>query len=337
VPVTDYEIWNEENSTVFWQPQAGNAEQYADLYAAARSAIKGVDPQSRVIVGGLALVNPEVTDEVDFIRRMLAHRPDLAGNLDGVGLHPYQQTVTDTYMRIARFRNGLNQIPGAGASVPIEITEVGWATTAVSEAERASDLATLAQDLPRSDCNIDRFLPYTWMTEESNTTDPESWFGIWNRDGSPKPSGQAYLNAVQLMRGMTSAPAPGGTVPICSTNYDAAQAPPPPPPAVTPSAPKGPRLILRVRHRKHKPQLIVAGQCHAGCKLTLALMARKPSKTDYRTRVSSRVTGFSSGRQVVKMRIPRKLLKRSRKLQLVVVAVGRDGGTTTASRRVRIR
>jgi hypothetical protein len=284
-----------------------------------------------VYVGGLALANPEVTDEIDFVRRMFAHRPDLAGNVDGVGLHPYQRDVTDTYMRLSKFRNGLNQI--AGASVPIEITEVGWSTTAVSEAERASDLATLAQDLPRSDCNVDRFLPYTWLTEEANPSDPEHWFDIWNRDGSAKPSGQAYLDAVRLMRGMTSTPAPSGTVPICSADYSDA----PPPPVATPTIPKGPRLILRVRHHRRRPMLLVAGQCHSGCKLSVSLLAHKPNRRDVRTRVSTRLTGFSSRRQVVKLRIPRRLAKRVRHGQVVVVAVGRNGGTTTASRRVKLR
>ncbi len=337
VPVTSYEIWNEENSTVFWRPQAGNAEAYADLYMAARSAIRGVDPQARVFIGGLALDNPpDVTDEIDFVRRMFAHRPDLAGNVDGVGLHPYQQTVTDTYMRLAKFRQGLNQI--AGASVPIEITEVGWATTSVSDAERGFDLATLAVELPRSDCNVDMFLPYTWLTQEVNPSDPEDWFGIWNPDGSAKPSGQAYLNAVQLMRGMTSTPAPGGTVPICSTDYDALRAapPPPPPPPVTPTTPRGPRLILHVRGRHHHRLLLVAAQCHAGCKLDVALMARHPHRRDFRTRVASRLTGFSTKRRVLRIRVPRRVARRSKRVQLVVTAIGRSGGATIAVRRARI-
>jgi len=332
VPVTEYEIWNEENSAVFWRPQAGNAEAYADLYMAARSAIKSVDAQARVIIGGLALGNPPAAgDEVQFLQRMWAHRPDLAGNVDGVGLHPYQATVHWTYMRLAQFRQALNQI--AGPSVPIEITEDGWSTLAVSEGERAADLAELAEELPRSDCNVDMFLPYTWKTEEQNPSDSEQWFGIWNRDGTPKASGQAYLNAVGLMR---SAAAPSGTVPICSVDYSNA-----PPPAATvtptPSAPHGPRLILRVRHHHKRPLLLVAGQCHAGCKLSVSLLAHKRSRRHLATRVSSRLTGFSSRRQVVKLRIPRKLARRVKRGQVVVVAVGRNGGTTTASRRVRLR
>jgi hypothetical protein len=333
VPVTEFEVWNEENSVYFWHQQATAPEDYADLYAATRAAIKSVNPQARVYVGGLALNNPPtVTDEIQFVQRMYAHRPDLAGNVDGIGLHPYQQTVGDTFMRLARFRQGINPI--VGASVPIEITEVGWPTTAVSEAERAADLSALATDLPRSDCNVDRFLPYTWRTEESNASDSESWFGIWNRDGTAKPSGQAYLSAVELMRGMTSTPAPSAQVPICSLDYSAK---PKTPPAITPIQRKGPRLILRVRRHRQRQMLIVAGQCHSGCRLHVSLMGKARRKVAYPSRVMTRSTHFTTRRQVLHIRIPRSVMRRSRHLQVLVVAVGRNGGTTTASRRLRLR
>jgi hypothetical protein len=289
-----------------------------------------------VFIGGLALGNPpSSTDEVDFVRRMYAHRPDMYGNVDGVGLHPYQANVYDTYMRIARFRQGLNQI--AGPQLPIEITEVGWATTAVSEQERANDLYQLATELPRSDCNVTRFLPYTWRTEESNPSDSESWFGIWNRNGTPKPSGQAYLNAVRLMRGMTSTPAPTSPVPICSADYSLAPSSSSPP-VLTPRLPKGPRLILRVRKHKHnRRMLIVAGQCHSGCKLDISLIASKKRKRAYPSRVTTRrITHFSSRRQLIHLRMSKRFMKRARHAQVLVVAVGRNGGTTTASRRVRL-
>jgi hypothetical protein len=105
----------------------------------------------------------------------------------------------------------------------------------------------------------------------------------------------------------------------------------------TPTVPKGPRLILRVRRHRHRPLLLVAGQCHSGCKLSVSLLAHKPNRGDVRTRVSTRLTGFSSNRQLVKLRIPRRLAKRVKRGQVVVMAVGRDGGTTTASRAVRLR
>ena len=113
---------------------------------AARAAIKPVDPQARVVVGGLALGNNGGADEIQFLQRMFAHRPDLKGNVDAVGLHPYQLAVADVYRRIALFRAALDRL--AGPSVPIELTELGWSTTAVSDAQRAANLAALASQLP---------------------------------------------------------------------------------------------------------------------------------------------------------------------------------------------
>src|SRR5829696_5617150 len=89
LPVRKYEIWNEQNTEHFWRGQADAPERYAELYLAARGAIKAVDPGARVIVGGLALENAGVTDPDDFVRRMYRHHPDLVGNVDAIGFHPY--------------------------------------------------------------------------------------------------------------------------------------------------------------------------------------------------------------------------------------------------------
>ncbi len=207
LPVTTYEIWNEENSTAYWRPQRTAPEEYAELYLAARKAIKKVQPGARVIVGGLAVGGSHsTTDEVDFLRRMFAHRPSLRRNLDAVAFHPYQRSVQNIYARIARLRRALDQI--AGPRVPIEITEVGWARKSFAESTRGADLRRLALELPRSDCNIDRLIPFTW-------TDTDGGFGIANLDDSTLPSGRAYFHAVKRMRGLSTRRAPKGRVRIC--------------------------------------------------------------------------------------------------------------------------
>jgi hypothetical protein len=320
LPVTGYEIWNEENSTNFMHPQDYAPEAYADLYMAARAAIRSTDLQADVVVGGLALGSPGVTDEIQFLQRMYAHRPDLRGNVDGVGLHPYQHSLPDTYMRLGRFRRALDQL--AGPSVPIEITEVGWATTSVPEADRSADLSLLAEQLPHSDCNINRLMPYTWLTSESNPGDPEDWFGIWNRDGSGKPSGIAYLNAVKLMRGMTSTPAPTRTMAICHPGASADAA-----------GGRGPRLRLRVLRVRRRHWVRVAVSCRPACLLRLDLYGhtRKGSR-----RLSTRAIGLRSLRKVIRLRIrhARSLKARGR---VHALAVSRTGGITRRTRTVRIR
>jgi len=314
IPVVDYEIWNEENSTTFLHPQDYAPEAYADLYMAARSAIRAADPQAKVIVGGLALGMPGVTDEIQFIQRMWAHRPDLRGNVDGVGLHPYQHSLSDTYMRLARFRQALDQL--AGPSVPIEITELGWATTSVSEAERAADLSQLARQLPNSDCNVDQLLPYTWLTQESNPSDPEEWFGIWNHDGSGKPSGIAYLDAVKLMRGLTSKAVPSARTAICH-------------PAATG---RGPKLRIKVLSVKPRRWVRVAVSCQPACLLRVELLGRS---NHGRKRLAARVTGARAKRKVLKLRIRgSRAVRRNARVHAIAAA---SSGVTRRTRLVRIR
>jgi hypothetical protein len=52
LPITAWQIWNEENSPSFWQPKP-NPEQYVDVLRAAHDGIKAGDPSAQIIVGGL--------------------------------------------------------------------------------------------------------------------------------------------------------------------------------------------------------------------------------------------------------------------------------------------
>ena len=211
LPVTRYEIWNEPNAELFWHPSAGAPERYAELYQAAQQAIRAADPAARVIVGGLALANTKVTDQHAFMRAMVAHRPQLAQTIDAVALHPYAPTPAAVLDQIAEFRDTLTGL-GLG-HVPLEITEIGWTTTNTPEQTRATNLQTLAGQLPRSDCNIQSLIPHTWTTPEQDPADPEHWFGIANHDTTPKPTATAYMTAVQAMR---NGPAEAGSLPVCA-------------------------------------------------------------------------------------------------------------------------
>src|SRR5258705_5057358 len=85
LPVTAYEVWNEENARRYWHP--ATPEEYADLYAASRAAIHQVDDSARVVVGGLAAVHrATVPAPAPVPRQMDAHRPDLSGR--GCALAP---------------------------------------------------------------------------------------------------------------------------------------------------------------------------------------------------------------------------------------------------------
>jgi hypothetical protein len=117
------------------------------------------------------------------------------GEVDAVGLHPYGNSLAQVLGSIREARQTLSELGGSG--VPLDITDVGWSTGRAPETVRARWLARLARDLPRSGCRVEVLLPHTWLTAESNHAQPEDWFGVANRDGSLKLSGDAYLRAVR--------------------------------------------------------------------------------------------------------------------------------------------
>jgi hypothetical protein len=322
LPVQAYEIWNEPNADRFSQPQPASApERYADLYAAARAALHQADPGARAVVGGLAAPANGVISAAEFLQRMVAHRPDLRGNIDAVGYHPYSPTPAGVYSQLASFRHALDSAAGPG--VPIELTEIGWSSADLSLSAIASGLADLATTLPRSGCGVDRVMPYDWIGPEGDSGDREQWFGVYNHDGSPKPSGAAYAGAVQQMRGPS---APTGGVSIC----DAA-------PPVS-RAPSGPRLRLKiVRDRRHRGRLKAVARCPAGCRLRFDVTpARAPiEKAGAAPLLAHRTLRFSRRVRRISLRIPPK--RAGYRVRVQVAATARDGRRTVRTRTLRVR
>jgi hypothetical protein len=310
LPVTAYEVWNEPNAAHFWHPQADAPEAYADLYLATRAALRSVDPSARVVIGGLALANVDVSDPSEFVRRMYAHRPDLRRKVDAIAFHPYAPDVPGVEAILRKFRQKLDTVGAAG--VPIEITEIGWPSPQFSDAARATNLAQLARDMPQSGCDVERFMPHTWLDRPSG----EGSFGIANDDATLKPSGEAYLGAVRAMRqpGIDQADAPAA---ICSAS--------------------APRLQLRVLPDRSPPaRLTVLARCPRGCRMEIVLMASRGSGSR-ELRVSRRSTRFTTRRQALRLRVSWRVRAHSRRLRVSVRAIDRAGRHTTRSRSIAVR
>lgn len=193
LPVTSYEIWNEENSSYFWQPQPDPGA-YATLYLSARAAIRKVDPRAHVVVGGLvpARAGP------DFLVDMIAARPDARRQIDAVAIHPYAQTPQAVAGVVLGMRHSLDAAGLTG--VPLEITEVGWTTRgpgSVTENVRAANYTWLTNWVGACACGVTRFIAHTWVGSERRPDAREDWFGLYRPDGQPTASGLAYAEAVQ--------------------------------------------------------------------------------------------------------------------------------------------
>ena len=201
LPVETYEIWNEPDQASFWYPRP-NPAAYDGLYVAARDAITAVQPTARVIVGGLAA-------PTHFLTAMLRARPTIAGQLDGVGMHPYGRNPSAIMKAVSRTRTTLDSLHLA--KVPLYVTEFGWTTRPsrghdfAPQRLRPSYIASTVTALGRTGCGVAAALIYTWVTLQRNPTNRQDWYGIHPTMGGTSPDTTAFT--VALHRATAAAPA----------------------------------------------------------------------------------------------------------------------------------
>jgi hypothetical protein len=207
LPVTTYGIWNEPTNPSFWRGPEATPARYMRLYLAARAAIRAADPSARAATAGM--LDSGSVDGSAFLRAMLDSAPSARGQVDAIGWHPYVGNVEQIIGSVAGARAVLEQ--RGLASVPIEISEVGWfGTGGYTGVQRAAMLRTLAAQLPYEGLNVTRLLPYVW------TGDP-----VWQitaMDGSPGLVGGAYF------AGIRDARAPRRAAPVAKAKRRAAKA-----------------------------------------------------------------------------------------------------------------
>jgi hypothetical protein len=124
LPVTSWEIWNEENIVTFAEPPS--PVRYAKLLRLSGRVLHAIDPGSQVIVGGLfgrPLQIPPNVSSGDFLSRLYRERP-VKKFFDGVALHPY---VADASAMRGQIRN-LRRVMSVhhDADTGIYMTELGW-------------------------------------------------------------------------------------------------------------------------------------------------------------------------------------------------------------------
>ncbi|GAC1440392.1 MAG: hypothetical protein NVSMB51_19590 [Solirubrobacteraceae bacterium] len=200
-PITTYELWNEPDGG-FWAP-APDPGRYIDLYLRARNAIKAIDPQARVLVGGL-------TGAPVFVPALLRARPDARGHIDGVAIHPYAHSPLEVVGRVQAARQALD---GAGLpGVPLYVTEFGWVTQPPSSpmydppGRRPRDIAATVSALARADCGVAAVLLYTWVTPERDPANQEDWYGVRHPDGAPTAGSAALAGVLRQSASLASAP-----------------------------------------------------------------------------------------------------------------------------------
>jgi polysaccharide biosynthesis protein PslG len=132
-PIRAWQIWNEENFEYF--VARPNPAEYGRLVNLSSSAIRGVDPGARVVLGGL-FARPQEAEfkrkpplayfATDFLEQMYERTPGIKSKFQGVALHPY----TSNFKRLTPYIEDVRTVLKANhdAGKGLWITELGWSS-----------------------------------------------------------------------------------------------------------------------------------------------------------------------------------------------------------------
>jgi polysaccharide biosynthesis protein PslG len=126
LPITAWQIWNEQNSPKFYAPKP-KAKRYAKLLKASAKAIRSVDPSADIVLGGMAELSgvKKAIKGADFLRQLYKIKR-AKKSFDGVAPHPYGARMKKVEKQIALVRKVLKRAKDKKAQM--WITEIGWSS-----------------------------------------------------------------------------------------------------------------------------------------------------------------------------------------------------------------
>lgn len=222
--VHTWEIWNEPNISLFWQPGA-DAAAYTELLRDTSGAIRAVDPKAFLIMGGLAAVKTNKKVRNESATQFLAEVSALGGNklVQAIGYHPYtypylpgaSTAFGTTFERISSYKDNLVAVLDRYGTpdMPVWITETGAPTDGPGAASDGKNIpngtdhvtearqAQIAADTVAAASANRHVGAVFWFADKdsalsSDISNSAKFFGLRHLDGTPKPSFAAFKRAV---------------------------------------------------------------------------------------------------------------------------------------------
>lgn len=200
-PMRLWEIWNEPNSSLFWEPRP-DPDEYARLLERSAEALQEVDPEAEIMTGGI-FATPQSDGAIvsyDFLDQ-LYDVEGAAGLIDVVGIHPYGPTVESVIEQLDRTRKAIDE---SGDDASLYVTELGWGSDpkvpndlAKSPSQQAKllseSLTTMSEQRERWD--LDGAVWFTWRDSSDGPVGECLWCataGLVDPDRDSKPSWLAF-------------------------------------------------------------------------------------------------------------------------------------------------
>ncbi len=191
-----WEIWNEPNGSVFWQPQS-NAGEYCQLVETTVPRLRRADSTALIIAPAASGIPMNWLEEC-FNRGMLYW-------VDGISVHPYRKQAPETVIAdYAALRELIRRYAPGGREIPIISGEWGyslinWDNAPLTPVEQAQYLVrmylvNLFQNIPVS-------IWYDWKDDGPNLQNREHHFGTVGSDLTPKPAYPAAKALLHTLKG----------------------------------------------------------------------------------------------------------------------------------------
>jgi len=155
-------VFNETNRFDEWGGESPNPEEYADILLFAGITFKQRSPDFYIIMGGLDNAAPndgvKYLDNMVYLRRMIAHQPQLFSYVDGFSSHSYPNPgfvappLPGKLEGITTYQFEYELINATtDKKIPAFITETGWDSKKLGEAKVAEYYKTAYETIWGSD------------------------------------------------------------------------------------------------------------------------------------------------------------------------------------------
>ena len=207
-PITEWEIWNEEDLVGSWNTSPFAAS-YVGLLRVTYAAIKKADPSSTVVLGALTNYGWKDLASIYAVRgsRKL---------FDAVAANAYTRTPAGVIQILRYYRQVMSK--NGDQAKPLLATEVGWssslgqtsqtATFSVTEQGQAKRISQLLPLLARNrrSLGLAGFDYYTWMTTDPHGGNAFDFSGLLHYEASTntitaKPAYSAFKRGVKALEG----------------------------------------------------------------------------------------------------------------------------------------
>jgi hypothetical protein len=196
--VRSYEIYNEENVSLWWE---GTAQDYARLLEQGASAIRRADPDAKVLLGGMVWPDVEWLEATCIRGR---------APFDILPFHAYPETWTPDSIRVENYlgpsfrQEFLPQAHEVCGRRPIWINEAGFATTPGKSEEQQAEWWARAFATFLAEPEVEHIGIYEIRDQLQGTPvigdAPNYYLGLIRTDGTPKPAFRTIKLLVHLFR-----------------------------------------------------------------------------------------------------------------------------------------